>query len=169
MQKQITEANFRLLLDSLLFKGQRVVGPRRSGGTVLYEPLASASDLVTDELPRRSVKEAFFPVCEDLLEYRKEGQQVQLTDVTAERFPETVLIGVRPCDAPRRTGAGCRLFLGLQGSVSFWNRRAQNPIIGLAPVPARMMPVSAVPSAFLPVIQRSRPDVNPVGRGGLSG
>ncbi len=55
---------------------------------MLYEPLASASDLVTDELPRRSVKEAFFPVCEDLLEYRKEGQQVTADDVTAERFPE---------------------------------------------------------------------------------
>ncbi|ACD94591.1 4Fe-4S dicluster domain-containing protein [Trichlorobacter lovleyi] len=131
MQKQITEANFRLLLDSLLFKGQRVVGPRRSGSTVLYEPLASASDLVIDELPRRSVKEAFFPVCEDLLEYRKEGQQVQLTDVTPERFPETVLIGVRPCDAAAVPVLDA-VFSWDYKDQFFLERRARTTIIGLA-------------------------------------
>lgn len=131
MQKQITEANFRLLLDSLLLKGQRVVGPRRSSGTLLYEPLASAADLVMDELPRRSAKEAFFPVCEDLLEYRKEGQQIQLNDVTPERFPETVLIGIRPCDAAA---------VPVLDAVFSWDykdrfyleRRARTTIIGLA-------------------------------------
>ena len=131
MQKQITEANFRLLLDSLLFKGQRVVGPRRSGSTVLYEPLASASDLVIDELPRRSVKEAFFPVCEDLLEYRKEGQQVALSDVTAERFPETVLIGVRPCDAAAIPVLDA-VFSWDYKDKFFLERRAKTTIIGLA-------------------------------------
>ena len=131
MQKQITEANLRLLLDSLLLKGQRVVGPRRSSGTLLYEPLASASDLVMDELPRRSVKEAFFPVCEDLLEYRKEGQQIHLNDVTPDRFPETVLVGIRPCDAAA---------VPVLDAVFSWDykdrfyleRRARTTIIGLA-------------------------------------
>lgn len=99
MLKQITEADFRLLLDSLLLKGIRLVGPRYTAGTLLYEPLSSASDLALDQLPARSVKEAFFPLCEDLLEYRKEGQQLQLTDITADRFQETVLVAVRPCDA----------------------------------------------------------------------
>ena len=131
MQKQITEANFRLLLDSLLLKGQRVVGPRRSAGTVLYEPLSSASDLVVDELPRRSVKEAFFPVCEDLLEYRKEGQQVQLTDITPDRFPETVLIGIRPCDAAAIPVLDAVFSWDYQDHF-FLERRKKTTIIGLA-------------------------------------
>ena len=88
-------------------------------------------DLVIDELPRRSVKEAFFPVCEDLLEYHKEGQQVQLTDVTAERFPETVLIGVRPCDAAAIPVLDA-VFSWDYKDQFFLERRARTTIIGLA-------------------------------------
>ncbi len=131
MQKQITEANLRLLLDSLLFKGQRVVGPRRSAGTVLYEPLAAAADLVMDELPRRSVKEAFFPVCEDLLEYRKQGQQISLDNITPDRFPETVLIGVRPCDAAAIPVLDAVFSWDYQDQF-FLERRKKTTIIGLA-------------------------------------
>lgn len=131
MQKQITEANLRLLIDSLLLKGQRVVGPRQSGTMVLYEPLASASDLVTDELPRRSIKEAFFPVCEDLLEYRKEGQQIELKDIDPDRFPETVLIGVRPCDAAAVPVLDAVFSWDYQDQF-FLARRAKTTIIGMA-------------------------------------
>lgn len=131
MQKQITEANLRLLIDSLLLKGQRVVGPRQSGTMVLYEPLASASDLVTDELPRRSIKEAFFPVCEDLLEYRKEGQQIELKDIDPARFPETVLFGVRPCDAAAVPVLDA-VFSWDYKDQFFLARRAKTTIIGLA-------------------------------------
>ncbi len=131
MQKQISEADLRLLIDSMLLKGQRVVGPRQSGTMVLYEPLSSASDLVFNEQPRRSAKEAFFPVCEDLLEYRKNGQQIDLEDIEPSRFPETVLIGVRPCDAAA---------MPVLDSVFSWDykdrfyleRRARTTIIGLA-------------------------------------
>jgi len=131
MQKQITEANLRLLIDSLILKGQRVVGPRQSGTMVLYEPLASASDLVTDELPRRSIKEAFFPVCEDLLEYRKEGQQIELKDIDPARFPETVLFGVRPCDAAAVPVLDA-VFSWDYKDQFFLARRAKTTIIGLA-------------------------------------
>jgi formate hydrogenlyase subunit 6/NADH:ubiquinone oxidoreductase subunit I len=131
MQKQISEANLRLLIDSLLLNGQRVVGPRKSGTTVLYEPLSSVSDLVLDELPRRSIKEAFFPVCEDLLEYHKEGQQVVLTDADPARFPETVLIGVRPCDGAAIPVLDA-VFSWDYKDQFFLERRAKTTIIGLA-------------------------------------
>lgn len=131
MQKQISEANLRLLIDSLLLNGQRVVGPRKSGATVLYEPLSSVSDLILDELPRRSAKEAFFPVCEDLLEYRKEGQQVLLTDVDSASFPETVLIGVRPCDAAAIPVLDA-VFSWDYKDQFFLERRAKTTVIGLA-------------------------------------
>lgn len=131
MQKQISEADFRLLLDSLLLKGQRLVGPRYTAETLLYEPLSSASDLVLDQLPARSIKEAFFPVCEDLLEYRKEGQQVQLEDITPSRFQETVLVAVRPCDTAAIPVLDA-VFSWDYKDQFFLERRKKTTIIGLA-------------------------------------
>jgi len=99
MQKYISEQNLNTLLDTLIKQGTRVVAPRLNAGTPLYEPLTSSGEMVSDQLPRRSAKEAFFPVCEDIMSYEKEGQKVSLKDIDPARFPETVLVGVRPCDA----------------------------------------------------------------------
>ena len=99
MQKHITQQNLNTLLDTLIQEGKRVVAPRINAGTPLYEPLTSSAEMITDQLPKRSGKEAFFPLCEDIMSYEKEGQQVKLTDIDTARFPETVLFGVRPCDA----------------------------------------------------------------------
>src|SRR5512145_2854854 len=99
MQKYITQQNLNTLIDQLIGDGKRVVAPRLNAGTVLYEPLADSAEMITDQLPRRSGKEAFFPLCEDIVSYEKEGQKVTLTDIDPARFPETFLVGVRPCDA----------------------------------------------------------------------
>jgi formate hydrogenlyase subunit 6/NADH:ubiquinone oxidoreductase subunit I len=99
MQKYLSEQNLNILLDTLISEGTRVVAPRMNAGTPLYEPLKSSAEMITDQLPRRSAKETFFPVCEDILTYQKEGQKVMITDIDPARFPETVLVGVRPCDA----------------------------------------------------------------------
>ena len=99
MQKYISEQNLNTLLDTLIKQGTRVVAPRMNAGTRSTNRSQSSSEMVTDQLPRRSAKEAFFPVCEDIMSYEKEGQQVTLTDIDPARFPETVLVGVRPCDA----------------------------------------------------------------------
>ena len=99
MQKYITQQNLNTLLDTLIAQGIRVVAPRMNAGTPLYEPLTSAGEMAIDQLPRRSAKEAFFPVCEDIMTYEKEGQKVTVTDIDPARFPETLLFGVRPCDA----------------------------------------------------------------------
>src|SRR4051812_27202526 len=99
MQKYISQNNLNTLLDSLIKEGKRVVAPRMNAGTPLYEPLSGSAELVIDQLPRRSGKEAFFPLCEDILSYQKEGQKIELNDIDPARFPETVLVGVRPCDA----------------------------------------------------------------------
>jgi len=99
MQKYISQQSLNTLLDKLIANGTRVVAPRMNAGIPLYEPLKNSAEMVTEHLPRRSAKEAFFPVCEEIMSYEKEGQQVTLTDVDPARFPETVLVGVRPCDA----------------------------------------------------------------------
>jgi len=99
MPLSITETNLRNLVDLLVQEAKLVVGPKLSGSIVLYQPLAAGTELTLDALPRRSAKELYFPVCEDILTYRKVNGTVQVEDIDRSRFPETVLIGAPPCDA----------------------------------------------------------------------
>jgi formate hydrogenlyase subunit 6/NADH:ubiquinone oxidoreductase subunit I len=131
MLKYISQQNLNTLLDTLISRGIRVVAPRMNAGTPLYEPLANSSEMITDQLPRRSAKEAFFPVCEDIMSYEKEGQKVTLTDVDPAQFPETVLVGVRPCDAVAIPVLDA-VFSWDYKDEFFLERRRKTTIIGLA-------------------------------------
>jgi formate hydrogenlyase subunit 6/NADH:ubiquinone oxidoreductase subunit I len=102
-----------------------------NAGTPLYEPLASSAEMITDQLPRRSAKEAFFPVCEDIMSYEKEGQKVELKDIDPARFPETVLVGVRPCDAVAIPVLDA-VFSWDYKDEFFLERRRKTTIVGLA-------------------------------------
>ena len=131
MPKTISEQNLRLLIDTLVKEGQRVVGPKRAATMTLYEPLANGTDLDLAELPRRSAKEVFFPVCEDILSFSKSAAGVKVSDVDTERFPETVLVGARPCDA---AGAPVldAVFTWDYNDEFYLARRRKTTVIGLA-------------------------------------
>jgi ferredoxin len=131
MQKYISVQNLNTLLDKLIAEGTRVVAPRMNAGTPLYEPLASAAEMISDQLPRRSAKEAFFPVCEDIMTYEKEGQKVSVTDIDPARFPETVLVGVRPCDAVAIPVLDA-VFSWDYKDEFFLERRKKTTVVGLA-------------------------------------
>jgi formate hydrogenlyase subunit 6/NADH:ubiquinone oxidoreductase subunit I len=131
MPNTITESNLRLLIDALVKEGNRVVGPKAAGNMTLYEPLASGAELVLGTLPRRSAKETFFPVCEEILSYEKKDGKMTVADVDLSRMPATVLIGALPCDAAAP---------GILDAVFSWDyqdefyleRRNKTIIIGLA-------------------------------------
>jgi len=131
MPNTITEQNLRLLIDTLLKDGARVVGPKSAGDLTLYEPLASGAELVLGALPRRSAKEAFFPLCEDILAYEKKEGKMTVADVDLSRLPQTVLVGALPCDAAAP---------GILDAVFSWDyqdefyleRRKKTTIIGIA-------------------------------------
>ncbi|MDD2734009.1 MAG: 4Fe-4S dicluster domain-containing protein [Desulfuromonadaceae bacterium] len=131
MQKYISQQNLTTLLDTLIKQGTRVVAPHMNAGVPLYEPIQSAADMATGQLPRRSAKEAFFPVCEDIMSYEKEGQRISLKDIDPARFPETVLVGVRPCDAAAIPVLD-EVFSWDYKDEFFLERRKKTTIIGLA-------------------------------------
>jgi len=131
MPNFISEKNFRILIDRLLSEGKRVVAPRLNSGTVLYEPLADSAEMIVDQLPRRSGKEAFFPLCEDIVSYEKDGQKVKLTDIDPARFPETFLVGVRSCDAAAIPVLDAVFSWDYQDQF-FLERRKKTTVIGLA-------------------------------------
>jgi ferredoxin len=131
MPKTISEQNLRLLIDTLLKEGKRVVGPKSAGTMALYEPLTKGEELVLDALPRRSAKEVFFPVCEEILSFERTKEGVAVADVDPNRFPETVLVGVRPCDA---AGAPVldAVFSWDYHDEFFLERRRKATVLGLA-------------------------------------
>ncbi len=131
MPKTITEQNLRLLVDALVREGKRVVGPKHAGTTVLYEPLAKGDELTLGTLPRRSAKEAFFPVSEPLLAFAKDKEGVRVTDIDTQAFPETVLVGALPCDAAA-PGILDAVFSWDYNDAFYLERRNKTTIVGLA-------------------------------------
>jgi ferredoxin len=131
MAKTITDKNLRLLVDSLINEGKRVVGPKQARAMTLYEPLQKGDELVLDALPRRSAKEVFFPLCENILAYEKNKEGVRITDIDPASFPETVLIGARPCDAAAAPTLDS-VFSWDYRDEFYLARREKTTVIGLA-------------------------------------
>jgi len=131
MPKVMTEENLRTLIDLLVKDGARVVGPRRVDAMTIYEPLTCGADLAAGTLPRRSAKEAFFPLSETILSFEKSKGGVTVTDVDTAAFPETVLVGALPCDAaaPQVMDA---VFSWDYKDEFYLERRRKTTIIGLA-------------------------------------
>jgi len=131
MPRIITTHNLHLLIDALNKEAVRVVGPKRIDAMTVYEPLTNGEDLDLTQLPRRSAKETFFPVCEDILSYEKKDGKTTVIDVDLSRLPETVLIASRPCDsaAPEILDA---VFSWDYHDQFFLERRKRTTIIGIA-------------------------------------
>lgn len=131
MPKTITEQNLQLLIDALVQEGTRVVGPKRAGTMTVYEPLGTGGELSLAEMPRRSAKEVFFPVCENILSFQRTEQGVTVTDVDVCTFPETVLVGARPCDAAAAPVLDA-VFSWDYRDEFFLERRKKTTVVGIA-------------------------------------
>lgn len=131
MPTTITEQNLRLLIDTLVQAGIRVVGPKAAGDLTLYAPLSAGSELVLGALPRRSAKETFFPVCEDILSYEKKEGKMTVADIDLNRLPATVLVGALPCDAAA-PGILDAVFSWDYNDEFYLERRKKTTIVGIA-------------------------------------
>lgn len=131
MPKTISLDNLRALIDALIKEGTRVVGPKEAGAITLYEPLSTGEELDLTTLPRRSAKETFFPLCETILTFEKSQEGTSVADVDTGRFPATVLIGARPCDAAA-PGILDAVFSWDYNDEFFLERRRKTTIVGVA-------------------------------------
>ena len=98
--KLLKEEGLAGFVERLREKSISVRGPRRNdAGMVVYEEVTGAGELELEEvIGRYSPKDAFFPQHETILRYRQEGNKVDVKPEVPE-IKETVLLGVRPCDA----------------------------------------------------------------------
>src|SRR5512145_588098 len=131
MPKTLSLQNLHRFIDALLAEGTRVVGPKRTGTLTVYAPLEKGEELDLAGLPRRSAKEAFFPPCETILSFEKHDGKTSVSDPDFNRFPETVLIGARPCDAAA-PGILDAVFSWDYDDPFYLERRKRTTIIGIA-------------------------------------
>ncbi len=86
------------LAQDLAGQGKRLVLPVREGQDLFYKENADPAELDLSTITKNSIKEFLFPMCEKVLNYRYEANNVSLEDVDPSDAP-TVIFCARPCDA----------------------------------------------------------------------
>jgi ferredoxin len=91
------------LVSDLLAAGAVVVAPVRSQekeqGRVAYARVNHPDQIdLTGPQPRRPLKDVILPPTEPLFRWRQKKSSVELEEILTT-FPETVVVGARPCDA----------------------------------------------------------------------
>ena len=96
----ITSSHLDQLLVLLQHSGRRLYAPKASGAKVDFSLITDVKEITHDFIQTtRSAKALFFPAVEELLRFHSQNGQLLLQADDAEQIPETVLFGVRPCDA----------------------------------------------------------------------
>lgn len=110
---------------------QNVIAPRMVDGVLLYRPVESHRQITWEYIrPVLSIKEAFFPSTERLLTIEKTGKAIRMTEHVPQG--QTVLFGVRPCDA-RGMLALDAMFIEAKPADPYYAKRRENTtIVGMA-------------------------------------
>ena len=123
----LSDASLDALVPGLTQAGLSVMGPKLAGERVDIAPLSQPGDLATRAFQSViSAKGVAFPKVERLVRYQQEGKNVSLEDVEPA-MPETVLLGVRPCEA-RAFGALSAVF-NWDSRDKFFNTRMQKTTV----------------------------------------
>lgn len=130
MANMLASDQLKNLVTQGLNRGWRVIGPVKEKDMVLFSELTGPDALCLDMItPRNSIKEFFFPKCEAILSYKREGREVSVTENLD--FPKTLIIGARPCDA-RSLAALDPLFDWDYRDAFFFKRREATTVVSMA-------------------------------------
>jgi ferredoxin len=93
-------SNLSKLIERFHAQAYQVMAPVRKGKVVEIEPVQSLDAIALDVLlSTQSAKKAAFPKVEKVMEYAFEKSGIKQLTVDPDGCRETVLFGVRPCDA----------------------------------------------------------------------
>jgi sulfhydrogenase subunit beta (sulfur reductase) len=88
------------LFGAIKQQGKTIYAPKLKNGKTNYEIVESFSDIATDYIQTtQSAKVLAFPRNEKLLDYTKTKDNIAVTDFDPQSIPETLIWGIRPCDA----------------------------------------------------------------------
>ncbi|MBI5136336.1 MAG: 4Fe-4S dicluster domain-containing protein [Nitrospirae bacterium] len=101
------------MVDRLSTAGLRVVAPTTVDGLCQFGVVTAANQVVTDYLlPQNTFKEFLFPKQEQVFTYLRNGDGSYLLTEPRRAFPETVVLGARPCDTVGIMGSLAAVFGG---------------------------------------------------------
>jgi sulfhydrogenase subunit beta (sulfur reductase) len=81
-------------------EGKRILAPRQQGDHVDFAEVQTPDDVRLEQVQTvQSAKAAVFPRVEELFSFRRRDGKVELHERDLAVLPETVLFGLRPCDA----------------------------------------------------------------------
>ncbi len=88
------------LFSNWLSEGKRILAPKKIGDQVDFAMVSSLAEVSFDQVQTvQSPKIAVFPRVEELLAFQTSDGNVQLHERDLTVLPETVIFGLRPCDA----------------------------------------------------------------------
>ncbi len=98
--KLIRREALEKLFSQWLAAGMRILAPKQIGDKVDFALVTSMADVSLDQVQTdQSPKTAVFPRVEELLAFQSVDGHVQIRERDLAALPETVVFGLRPCDA----------------------------------------------------------------------
>jgi len=80
--------------------GKRILAPKKIGAKIDFAPVIDLAEVSLDQVQTvQSAKTAVFPRVEELLAFQGRDGNVQMSERDLGALPETVVFGLRPCDA----------------------------------------------------------------------
>jgi ferredoxin len=130
-QRYLKKEALNKLIESFTGDGGVFIAPTLDGRQVFYSPVSSSEEMTFDYIvPKNSHKDILFPQTEVVANYTIEKESVEVEGVTIEP-PETVLFGIRPCDAA--SVASLRSVFTWDFIDTFYTKREEQTIfIGVA-------------------------------------
>lgn len=96
----IKKASLEKFFNVLLQWGKTIYAPKKRNHKVNYETVNHFSEVCNDYIQTtQSAKSVIFPRAEKLFEYSKSKEVTILKDFDPNKIPDSVIWGVRPCDA----------------------------------------------------------------------
>jgi len=88
------------LFSQWLAEGKRILAPKKCGDKIDFAPVQTLDEVSLDQVQTvQSPKTAVFPRVEELFSFKSMDGRVQIRERDNDALPETVIFGLRPCDA----------------------------------------------------------------------
>lgn len=99
-RKLLTRDAYRSLINKLIAQNYNVVAPVKKDTVIDFTGISSFDEITEDYIVTvSSAKTVAFPRNEQLFTYEKQNKKLEQKDFDFDSIPQSVLIGVRPCDA----------------------------------------------------------------------
>jgi len=88
------------LFSQWLAEGKRILAPKKIGDKIDFAPVTTLAEVSLDHVQTvQSPKTVVFPRVEELFSYQSGEGRIRIRERDGSAFPETVIFGLRPCDA----------------------------------------------------------------------